>query len=106
LSWSVNLGLAKFCSRACANLFRRKLRKRGERNMFTNWQKQEWKGDKCEKCGSTHNLELDHKKPRFAGGTTERSNAQTLCRTCNRKKFWNEDYSLYLAYLKQRAEVC
>lgn len=98
-------GGGRFCCLACRDLFRRKLRKRGEQNMFTEWQKKEWKGPVCERCGSTERLELDHKVPRFAGGTTERSNAQTLCRTCNRKKFWTDDYPLYAAYLKQRADT-
>lgn len=98
-------GGGRYCSVACRRLFTRKLRKRGDQNMFTEWQKQEWKGPMCERCGSTEKLELDHKVPRFAGGTTERSNAQTLCRTCNRKKFWTDDHPLYAAYLKQRSEI-
>ena len=100
------MGGGKFCSRKCQRHARRKLRKRGERNMFTSWQKQEWKAEACERCGSTERLELDHRVPRFAGGTTERSNAQTLCRTCNRKKFWTDDYALYLTLVRQRAEAC
>lgn len=98
------LGRGKFCSRSCKDLFRRKFRKRGERNMFTNWQKREWKADQCAKCNSTERLELDHIVPRFAGGTTERTNAQTLCRTCNRKKFWTEDYGTYLSMLEARCK--
>lgn len=93
-----------FCGHKCRLIFRRKLRKRGEQEMFTNWQKREWKDSKCIKCDAIENLELDHVLPRFAGGKAERTNAQTLCRTCNRKKFWADDYPLYLAYLKQRAE--
>jgi hypothetical protein len=99
-------GGGSYCSRTCRATFRRKLRKRGEKNMFTEWQKREWKKSECARCGSTEKLELDHIVPRFAGGTTDRSNSQTLCRTCNRKKFWTDDYSLYLGYLKQRAELC
>ena len=93
-----------FCSHTCRLTFRRKLRKRGEQEMFTNWQKREWKADKCIRCDAVDKLELDHITPRFAGGKAERNNAQTLCRTCNRKKFWTDDYPLYVAYLKQRAE--
>lgn len=93
-----------FCGHRCRLTFRRKLRKRGEQEMFTNWQKREWKGDKCIRCDEVDLLELDHITPRFAGGKAERDNAQTLCRTCNRKKFWTDDYPLYVAYLKQRAE--
>jgi hypothetical protein len=100
------MGGGKFCTRRCTDIFKRKLRKRGEQNMFTNWQKREWKDEQCAKCGATEKLELDHIVPRFAGGTTERTNAQTLCRTCNRKKFWTDDYPLYLTYLRLRAEAC
>lgn len=95
---------ANFCSHPCRLTFRRKLRKRGEQEMFTNWQKREWKVEKCIRCDAIENLELDHITPRFAGGKAERNNAQTLCRTCNRKKFWTDDYPLYIAYLRQRAE--
>mgnify|MGYP001611454176 CR=1 FL=1 len=98
-------GGGRYCSRKCQMLYKRKLVKRGERNMFTEWQKREWKLSACEKCGSTEKLELDHKVPRFAGGTTERSNAQTLCRKCNRIKFRTDDQPLYAAYLRQRAEI-
>lgn len=94
-----------FCSHKCRLIFRRKLRKRSEQEMFTNWQKREWKSDKCLRCEATEKLELDHITPRFAGGKAERTNAQTLCRTCNRKKFWTDDFPLYAAYLKQRAET-
>lgn len=96
------LGHGKFCTRRCKDVFRRKFRKRGERNMFTQWQKREWKDHQCAKCGATELLELDHIVPRFAGGTTERTNAQTLCRTCNRRKFWAEDYGMYLSMLEAR----
>jgi 5-methylcytosine-specific restriction endonuclease McrA len=102
--WSVSLGGGKFCSRACIDRFKRKLRKRGEKEMFTNWQKREWKDAKCAKCGATSGLELDHIIARFAGGKAIRDNAQTLCRRCNRRKFWEEDYPLYESLLKQRVE--
>ena len=101
--WSVQLGNVRFCSRKCIDTFKRKLRKRGEQELFTQWQKREWLDDHCAKCGSTENLELDHKIPRFAGGKATRENAQTLCRPCNRKKFWTEDYELYQTYLRLRA---
>lgn len=104
--WNVNvLGSGgRFCSRVCIDQFKRKLRKRGEQEMFTNWQKREWKGASCVKCESTENLELDHIFPRFAGGKATRENAQTLCRYCNRLKFWTDDYPLYERLLTQRAE--
>lgn len=97
-------GGGKFCTRSCADKFKRKLRKRGELNMFTNWQKREWLAVECAKCGDTDRLELDHIHPRFAGGEATKENAQTLCRPCNRKKFWTDDYPLYEQFLRQRAE--
>ncbi len=101
--WDVNkCNGGKFCSRKCIDTFKRKLRKRGEQELFTQWQKREWKDTKCARCGTTDKLELDHKIPRFAGGKATRDNAQTLCRTCNRKKFWTDDYPLYLHMLKLR----
>jgi 5-methylcytosine-specific restriction endonuclease McrA len=95
-------GGSKFCSRKCIDTFKRKIRKREEQEMFTGWQKREWKDSSCKKCGTTDKLELDHIMPRFAGGKASRENAQTLCRTCNRKKFWTEDYELYQNMLKLR----
>src|ERR1700730_16935584 len=94
--WSVNVlkNGGKFCSRTCTDIFKRKLRKRGEKNMFTNWQKREWMDSKCVRCEATEELELDHIIPRFAGGLPIEDNAQTLCRTCNLNKFWQENYSM------------
>ena len=40
----------------------------------------------CVKCGSTKNLEVDHKVSLANGGTNEMANLQTLCRDCNRRK--------------------
>lgn len=41
---------------------------------------------RCVLCGDTEYLQVDHKMPFSKGGTTEMSNLQTLCRTCNCKK--------------------
>ena len=41
---------------------------------------------RCVKCGSTKNLEVDHKVPLANGGTNEMANLQTHCRDCNRRK--------------------
>jgi len=43
-------------------------------------------GNRCVNCGATERLELDHVIPVVDGGSGERSNLQTLCRSCNRAK--------------------
>lgn len=43
-------------------------------------------GNKCRRCGSSDNLEIDHVIPLSKGGRHDEDNFQTLCRTCNRKK--------------------
>ena len=95
--WQIKKGHTLYCSRVCTDRFRRKLGRGRKLDLFTNWQKREWMDNKCATCGSIDKLELDHIVPRFAGGTAERSNAQTLCRTCNRMKFWIIDLPKYRA---------
>ena len=41
---------------------------------------------RCVKCGSTQNLEIDHKVSLADGGTNHIDNLQTLCQDCNRRK--------------------
>ncbi len=41
---------------------------------------------RCQKCGSTENLEIDHIFPIAKGGKTVFNNLQTLCHDCNSKK--------------------
>jgi hypothetical protein len=43
-------------------------------------------GHQCITCGSTENLEIDHKIPISKGGTSDELNLQVLCRSCNRRK--------------------
>ena len=43
-------------------------------------------GGKCRSCGSTKNIEYDHKHPVSKGGNSEQDNIQLLCRPCNRAK--------------------
>lgn len=43
-------------------------------------------GRRCQKCGSTRNLEIDHIFPISKGGKSTPDNLQTLCRRCNTLK--------------------
>jgi 5-methylcytosine-specific restriction endonuclease McrA len=43
-------------------------------------------GGCCKECSSTVNIEYDHIEPVSAGGSSEESNIQLLCRSCNRRK--------------------
>ena len=40
----------------------------------------------CEKCGSTHSLEMDHISPFALGGLTIAENMRLLCRNCNQRE--------------------
>lgn len=44
------------------------------------------KRDKCCRCGSTKNIEIDHVIPLAVGGTTDDINLQPLCRECHAMK--------------------
>jgi hypothetical protein len=41
--------------------------------------------NKCERCGSTYALEVDHIQPRAKGGGSEAENLRVLCRSCNQR---------------------
>ena len=43
-------------------------------------------GNRCRKCGSRYNLEIDHIIPIAKGGKSTMNNLQTLCHRCNVKK--------------------
>ena len=42
--------------------------------------------ERCLRCGSSRELEIDHVVPQAAGGPNCWNNLQTLCRPCNRQK--------------------
>ena len=43
-------------------------------------------GNKCQYCGATNHLTLDHVMPRSRGGASSWDNLITACRNCNSKK--------------------
>jgi hypothetical protein len=89
-----------FCCMACWKASSEQSRLQGIRppyksSYWTEKQRRDWRDTKCARCGSTERLELDHIIPRFMGGPTTRENSQTLCRPCNRSKFWDEDLLMF-----------
>lgn len=63
------------------------LRARAARGIgFNASQLRDWLATSCVRCGSIDQLELDHIICMASGGKSERDNAQTLCRPCNRWK--------------------
>lgn len=61
---------------------------------FSDAMRASWIADQCAMCGATDNLCLDHIVPIAAGGKSIRSNAQTLCRSCNARKSMSSDIAL------------
>ncbi len=49
------------------------------RNIFRKAQ------NKCENCGSTYALEIDHCEPKALGGDSTKENLRLLCRSCNQR---------------------
>jgi 5-methylcytosine-specific restriction endonuclease McrA len=56
------------------------------RNQDLRWEIFERDGYLCRRCGGRRDLTIDHITPVIAGGTNDKSNLQTLCRTCNSHK--------------------
>ena len=50
--------------------------------------KEKWEllENKCQECGTTENITIDHIKPLSKGGTNHIDNLQPLCKSCNSKK--------------------
>ena len=49
-------------------------------------------GNRCRRCGSTYDLEIDHIYPISKGGKSNFGNLQTLCHTCNSLKSNKVEY--------------
>ena len=81
------------------NLRMRRAARHASRGIFTVGEFKELcesYGNKCLACGDTEAvLEADHVVPLTKGGSDDISNIQSLCGSCNRKKFVNiTDYRL------------
>jgi len=48
-----------------------------------------FRDEKCQMCGTTEKLSVDHIWPRIYGGSNDLDNLQALCRSCNSKKGFN-----------------
>lgn len=61
-----------------------------QRGYGAAWQRQSRvlraQGGACERCGTVHDLTVDHLIPLAAGGTSDASNLRVLCRRCNGMK--------------------
>lgn len=62
--------------------------------------------NRCRKCGSRYNLEIDHIIPIAKGGKTTFDNLQTLCKKCNEEKsdtieaYTTQNYDPHKRYCK------
>lgn len=62
---------------------------RGARPWIPNWIRRAVMtrdGHRCQECGATEDLSLDHVQPWSKGGTDTEENLRVLCGTCNRRK--------------------
>jgi hypothetical protein len=65
-------------------------------------------GGKCQLCGATHDLQVDHRVPYQVAGESLKGRANTymvLCGTCNRRKSWICEHCPNLVEFKQ-IETC
>ena len=63
-------------------------------------------GNRCRKCGSTKNLEIDHIFPISKGGKSDFDNLQTLCHNCNMKKSNKVESGVVNSHSKRTAYIC
>ena len=63
-------------------------------------------GNRCRKCGSRRNLEIDHIYPISKGGKTVYDNLQTLCRECNLKKSNTVERGAYNPRFDKKKHFC
>jgi hypothetical protein len=96
-------GYGNYCSHKCWGSTR-KTPIGSTKNRFTRQQHREWKDDECARCHSKKQLELDHIIALSLGGRTVRSNIQTLCKTCNLRKWQYEDLPAYLNAIKKQED--
>lgn len=65
-------------------------------------------GSKCQLCGATHDLQVDHKVPYEVAGESlkgRQNSYMVLCGTCNRRKSWVCEHCANLQKLK-RVDIC
>lgn len=94
--WMAEKGFGNYCSKPCWGESRKTPFGTGPSGI-TPAQRKAWIGSECARCNATENLELDHILARSLGGQNTVENMQTLCKTCNLRKFQCEDLPAYLA---------
>lgn len=92
-AFEASKGHGNYCSHACWG----SLRHVPKNQTWSPEQRNTWKDTACVRCGAAENLELDHIVPTSRGGKNERSNAQTLCKSCNIRKFQCEELPSYVS---------
>ena len=63
-------------------------------------------GNRCRKCGSSYDLEVDHIFPISKGGKTVIDNLQTLCHNCNVAKSNKVEDGTYDPRFDKKIHIC
>ena len=63
-------------------------------------------GNRCCRCGSTYDLEIDHIYPISKGGKSNFANLQTLCHNCNSLKSNRVEYNKGSSNTKNSENIC